>query len=66
MNTGTESEDILIVFAVAAVADDFGSLPAVFDVGFGDIEENDGFDGVAGGGGGIDDGVFFAGPAANG
>ena len=33
-----ESDDVLIVFAGAAVAEGLGGLPAVFDVGFGDVE----------------------------
>lgn len=60
-----EGGDVLIVLAGAAIAEHLGGLPAVLDVGFGDIEEDDGFDWVTTGLGSSYHGIFLAGPAAD-
>lgn len=62
---GAESFNVVVVGAVATVAEGLGNFPAVFDVGFGDVEKDDSLDGVAGASGSIHNGGFFAVPAAD-
>lgn len=64
-DAGAESGEFLVVFTVATVAESFGSVPTILDIGFGNIEEQDGFDFVARLFGGGHNGIFFAGPAAD-
>lgn len=61
-----ERLEVLVVLAGAAVTEGFGGLPAELNVGFGDIEKDDGLNLVAGFAGGCHNGVLFAGPAPDG
>ena len=60
-----EGIDVTIIPAVAAVAKSFGGSPAVFYVGFGNIEKNYCFYRVISFGGGGKDLIFFASPTPN-
>lgn len=60
-----EGFDVAVVSAVAAVTKSFGGSPAVFYVGFGNIEKNYCFYRVIGFGGGGKNLIFFASPAPN-
>ncbi len=64
-NAPAKCVDASVVFAIATIADSFGGIEASLDISLGDVEENGGFDSVAGGGGGVYDGEFFAFPAAD-
>ena len=55
-----EDIEIFIVEAVATIIQSFGGFKTPFDIGFGDIEENDGFDFVATAGGDRHNLIFFA------
>lgn len=66
LEAGLENGEIFVVFAGAAVIENFGFLETTFNIGFGDIEDDGGFDFVAGTCGDRHDLVFFAVPAADG
>ncbi len=61
-----ESFEIFVVAAVATIAESFGGDPAILDIGLGDIQEENGFDWMSGGGSRFHDFIFFSRPAANG
>lgn len=64
--SGTKSPDVVIVFALATIVESLGGFEAGFDIGFGNVEPDDGFDFVTSVCGGIHNGSFFAGPTADG
>lgn len=66
LEAGLENLEVFVVKAVAAVVENFGLVEAAGDVGFGDVEDDGGFDFVAGAGGDGNDLVFLAVPAADG
>lgn len=65
LETGVESGEILVVLARAAIVDGFGGFEATFDIGFGDVEDNGGFNVVVGLSGSGDNRIFFAVPATD-
>lgn len=60
-----ENLETFVVFALTAVVQGLGGVKTVFDIGFGDVEQNGGFDFVAGAGSNRHDLIFFAGPTAD-
>lgn len=65
LEASLENLKILVILAVAAIIENFGFMEAFFNIGFGNIENDGGFDFMTGAGGDGHDLIFFAGPAAN-
>ena len=66
LDTSAKNFRIAVVGAAAAVLQDLDLFPAGEDIGFGNVEQEDGFDFVTGGLGRGYDGLLFAAPAADG
>ena len=64
-DAGFKDVDIDIVFAFATVVELFCGFETLFDVGFGDVQNNNGFNFVSSAGGDGHDLVFFAFPATD-
>ncbi len=60
-----ENLETFVVFALATVVQSLGGVKTVFNIGFGDVKQNSGFDFVTGAGGNRHDLIFFAGPTTD-
>ncbi len=66
LKTSLENFKIFIVSAIAAIADFLGFAKTVFNIGFGDIKDDGGFNVVTSAGGDRYDLIFFAVPTTDG